>query len=252
MIGFDDEGYAHVITRGVGKMIIFEDDTDYKYYIKLMHKYADEENITVCAYCLMDNHSHILLKYRDNNLSVYMHKLSMTYSKYFNKKYDRTGHLFQNRYKFEAVEDESYFLTVTKYIIQNPEKAGICKANDYRWSSIYDYGSPTNFVDISVAVGLLGGLDRFYTFVTNTDDNDCLEYDDDSLKKSKEKEENLSKLIVLVKSILEVENVSEINKYNKKQRNESILKLRNAGLSIRQIERSTGISRGVIQRINKS
>ena len=229
VIGFDDEGYAHVITRGVGKMIIFEDDTDYKYYIKLMHKYADEEDITVCAYCLMDNHSHILLKYRDNNLSVYMHKLSMTYSKYFNKKYDRTGHLFQNRYKFEAVEDESYFLTVTKYIIQNPEKAGICKANDYRWSSIYDYGSPTNFVD-----------------------NDCLEYDDDSLKKSKEKEENLSKLIVLVKSILEVENVSEINKYNKKQRNESILKLRNAGLSIRQIERSTGISRGVIQRINKS
>ena len=141
VIGFDDEGYAHVITRGVGKMIIFEDDTDYKYYIKLMHKYADEEDITVCAYCLMDNHSHILLKYRDNNLSVYMHKLSMTYSKYFNKKYDRTGHLFQNRYKFEAVEDESYFLTVTKYIIQNPEKAGICKANDYRWSALYVAGN---------------------------------------------------------------------------------------------------------------
>lgn len=253
---YNSDGFAHVIARGVGKMIIYEDEMDYKYYIKLIRKYAEQLGITVCAYCLMANHVHILVRYSGENIAKFMQRLNSVYAKYFNKKYDRVGHLFQGLYRMENVETASYFLTVTRYIIQNPEKAGICKAYEYRWSSLHDFDSPKTFVDISVAVGMLGGYDKFYQFV-NVADAEELSIEFDDLGKMMESDEVASKgemadssaeLIEKVKLMLELENVSEINDFSREKRNAALAKMRDEGLSIREIARVTGFGRNIIQR----
>ena len=64
----DEQGYAHIIVRGVSRMAIFEETMDYKYYIKLMHKYSDETGVRICAYCLMENHVHFLVEYESRNI----------------------------------------------------------------------------------------------------------------------------------------------------------------------------------------
>ena len=238
----EEQGYAHIIVRGVARMAIFEEPMDYKYYIKLMHRHSDDTGVTVCAYCLMENHVHLLVRYESENICKFMQKLGISYSKYFNNKYDRTGHLFQNRYIMEYVFDESYFLTVLRYIIQNPEKAGICKAQHYRWSSLSDFDSPANFVDISMAVEILGSTENFYKFVTKLNDDKCMEY----FRDENRIEANVAERMRIC---LGVENVMDIATYDKKVRNESIIKLSEAGFSIRQIERQTGISRGLIHKV---
>ena len=242
---FYDDGFAHVISRGVGKMIIFEDDMDYKYYIKLMREYSGEMGITVCAYCLMANHVHILLRYAGKELPQFMQKLNSKYAAYFNEKYDRVGHLFQGAYRMENVDEAEYFLTVTRYIIQNPEKAGICKAFDYRWSSLYHYDSPENFVDISIATNMLGGNERFFRFVNTPMGNEDIEYDTMTTYQTAQR---IRDMTIRAKDELGVENLSDINKMAKKERDAAIFKMKASGLSIKQIERLTGLGRNIIQR----
>ncbi|MBQ3849619.1 MAG: transposase, partial [Clostridia bacterium] len=93
-----ETGYFHVIVRGIGKQLLFEHDDDYRYYLMLLERYISQLSVSVCAYCLMENHVHLLLKDSKNELSLFMKKMGVSYSSYFNKKYDRTGHLFQDRF----------------------------------------------------------------------------------------------------------------------------------------------------------
>ena len=159
---FGSEGIIHVTNRGVGRMVIFEDVQDYKYYISLIGRYSIKEDITVCAYCLMENHVHLLLHYRNENVSRFMQRVCSMYARYYNEKYEHIGHVFQGRYDMENIYDEQYFLTVNRYIIQNPENAGICDTKSYRWSSLCVYDSPVSFVDITLASAILGGPDKYY------------------------------------------------------------------------------------------
>ncbi len=106
---------------------------DYKYFLKLLRRFSEECNVTLVAYCLMENHVHLLVNdLHSNNISKFMQKIGVTYSGYYNRKYDRSGHLFQDRFRSETVEDERYLLTVFRYILNNPKKAGICPASSYR------------------------------------------------------------------------------------------------------------------------
>ena len=89
-------GYYHVIIKGIGSMLIFEEEKDYEFFLKRMWKYSDETDIEICAYCLMDNHVHLLINDRMMNMVGFMRKLDISYSEYFNTKYEREGHLFQN------------------------------------------------------------------------------------------------------------------------------------------------------------
>ena len=242
-----ESGYIHLISRGNGKQIIFEDDQDYYYYIKIMARTAREECVTICSYCLMSNHIHMLVYYsKRENVSTFMKKIGVKYSNYYNKKYERTGHLFQDRYKSELVDSESYFLTVNRYILQNPEKAGICKTADYRWSSLWKHDTINKFVDTSLAEQILGGYEAFFEYVIAENDEMCLDYADDCSRKTKYVNQDS---IVLAKKILGIENLFDVKLYDAKARNEALRKLRNEGFTVRQIERLTGIGRGVIQRI---
>ena len=105
-----NSGFYHIVARGIGKQIIFEEENDYLLFLGLLKKYLKEEDAVLHAYCLMDNHFHLLLKI-DSGMDRLMKKISTAYVFYFNNKYERVGHLFQDRYRSIPVEDDSSLLS---------------------------------------------------------------------------------------------------------------------------------------------
>ncbi len=228
-----------MIIRGIGKQILFEDDKDRICFLGRMGRFSIETEVGVCAYCLMENHVHMLLHDKDNLTQLFMKKIGVSYAKYFNKRYERTGHLFQDRYKSENIYDEKYFLTVLRYILRNPDKAGICRAADYKWSSYRLYGSERAFIDQTFMTRLFGSKEEFIRFVSETNDDECLEYD-------YKKNDEWAKEIIRKK--LGITSGTVLQGYSRGLRDEALKYLKKAGLSIRQIERLTGINRGAIQK----
>lgn len=133
--------YFHVMTQGINKEYIFDKEMDIKYYIKIMYKQREEYNIKIISYCIMNNHAHILLSTGNvSNLSKYMQKLNTKYAIYYNKKYNRVGYVFRDRYKSEGIYDEKHMHSCISYIYNNPVKAKICiRAEDYSYSNIREY-----------------------------------------------------------------------------------------------------------------
>jgi len=131
-------GYPHhVVQRGNNRQDIFFDTADREFYLALLKKYANECNCKTRAYCLMNNHVHILLVPQNNDsLSRIMQKLSLTFTQFFNKKYKRTGRLWECRFHSSPVDTDSYLWAVCRYIEKNPIRAKLVeKPFDYRWSS---------------------------------------------------------------------------------------------------------------------
>ena len=129
--------YFHVMTQGINKSYIFNDEQNIKYYIKLMYELKKDYFIKIISYCIMNNHAHILMQIKEiKDMSKYMHRLNCIYAKYYNKKYNRVGYVFRDRYKAEAIHNEEHFYNCIKYIYDNPVKAGICnKAEEYPYSN---------------------------------------------------------------------------------------------------------------------
>ena len=136
-------GVYHITIRGVNKETIFLDEADRKMFLRLLKKYKTELNCNVYAYCLMSNHVHLLIEDKQLNIGELMKNITCVYAGEFNKKYNRVGHLFQDRFKSQNVENQNYLLRLIRYIHRNPEKAGICKTEKYKWSSYNEviYGS---------------------------------------------------------------------------------------------------------------
>ena len=129
-------GYYHIINRGVEQRIVFKEAEDYEYFEELMCFYAKSYKITLHNYCLMGNHYHLLIEIHQENLSKFMKQLNANYAIYFNKKYGRSGHLWQGRFKSWYVTDEAYLYTLMLYIEQNPLKANMVKTlEEYPYSS---------------------------------------------------------------------------------------------------------------------
>ena len=136
-------GVYHLIDRGIDRQNIFRDEIDKLYFIKQLKKYSEEENGVLYCYCLMDNHYHLLMYFKEEESpAVFMKKLEVKYVGYFNDKYDRSGSLFEGRYRSECVNDRQYFMKVFRYICQNPIKARmVTRAEDYRFSTAYEIKS---------------------------------------------------------------------------------------------------------------
>ena len=131
-------GYYHIVNRGVEQRVVFEEASDYEYFEEIMCLYAKSFGIAIHNYCLMSNHYHLLIEIVRPNLSKFMRQLNMNYAIYFNKKYNRSGHLWQGRFKSWYVTNEAYLYTLMRYIEQNPLKAGMVKEiADYPYSSYH-------------------------------------------------------------------------------------------------------------------
>ncbi len=135
-------GFYHIVNRGVEQRVVFKEKEDYEKFETLMCMYAKNHRITIHNYCLMSNHYHLLIEITQPNLSKFMRQLNMNYAIYFNKKYQRTGHLWQGRYKSWYVTDEAYLYSLMLYIEQNPLKADIVPVLEE-----YPYSSYSHFMD---------------------------------------------------------------------------------------------------------
>ena len=129
--------FFHVMSQGINKNFIFEDSIDIKFYIKNMYEIKDKYNVKIIAYCIMNNHVHMLLETAGvENLSKYMHCLNTRFGQYYNKKYKRVGYVFRDRYKAEGIYSEKQLYNCIKYIYDNPVKAEICKKpEEYEFSN---------------------------------------------------------------------------------------------------------------------
>ena len=153
--------YYHIYNRGVEKRTIFYDDKDYikflstiKYYLTpkdqdlkkaiketiFRRSKLEDKELELLCYCLMPNHFHFLIKQNtQNGITRFMRRLSNTYVKYFNKKYDRVGTLFQGKFKAVLVETNEYLLHLSRYIHRNPLELGIDQIVNYSYSSYPNY-----------------------------------------------------------------------------------------------------------------
>lgn len=126
----------HIMIRGNRKQDIFLEDEDRFKFIKVLKKTKQKKEYMLYAYCLMNNHVHLLIKEKDEQLSQTMKRINVSYVNYFNQKYQQVGHLFQDRFRSEPIEDENYLLAVLSYIHNNPLNAFIAKnLEEYAWSS---------------------------------------------------------------------------------------------------------------------
>ena len=237
---FSRSGYMHVIVRGIGRQILFEEREDYLYYLKKLEYYSRETGISIVAYCLMENHVHLLVHDKSQKIGLMMKKLGVCYSGYFNRKYDRTGHLFQDRYLSEAIDNENYFRIVFRYILMNPQKAGICPAFAYEWSSISLFGDETAFIDTVFLADRFEDYEHYKHFICLDNDDICMEYEPVT------KDDEWAKAIL--ERCLGSEDGTVLQQYDRQERDEALRQLKASGLTIKKLERLTGINRGVIQR----
>ena len=154
-------GVYHIIIRGVNKDIIFKDDEDRKKFLQLLKYYKTQLNCKIYAYCLMSNHVHLLIEDKNLKIGELMKNITCVYAGEYNKKYKRVGHLFQDRFKSQNVEDQDYLFRLIRYIHRNPEKAGICETKNYKWSSYNEVMNGSKIIDRDLILGIYND-NKFY------------------------------------------------------------------------------------------
>lgn len=126
----------HITSRGNEKKAIFEDDNDREEFLKTLVHVNKRYNWLCHAYCLIDNHYHLLIETPNGNLSIGMRQLNGMYTQTINKRHLRTGHLLQGRYKAILIQKDNHLLEVCRYVALNPVRAGMVEnPGDWRWSS---------------------------------------------------------------------------------------------------------------------
>ena len=126
----------HITSRGNARQAIFLNEGDFADFLRILGSVVKRYHFLLHAFCLMDNHYHLLIETPEGNLSKGMRQLNGLYTQRFNRKHHRVGHLFQGRYKAILVDKDNYLLELSRYIVLNPVRAGIVKnPKDYRWSS---------------------------------------------------------------------------------------------------------------------
>ncbi len=248
-------GIYHVMLRGVNRQRIFECNDDYMKFIMILHdmiaphdqlKGALPPRCAFYTYCLMPNHVHLLLQERDESISTTVKRIASRYAMYYNNKYEHFGHLFQDRFRSEPVEKYSYFLTLIRYIHQNPVAGKLCNnVDDYVWSSWHEFtGSPNRMSSICSVSHVLEKipLDDL-TIQVNTPlpkTQRVLDFDryrgfvpDDALTD-------------FLKSTYGIKNPKDIKQFPKNRRDEILRAAKEFGASMRQLSRFTSISHYII------
>ena len=132
-----DNACCHVMVRGNQKQKTFVYKKDFVKYLEILKYYKRKYSFKLFGYCLIPNHVHLVLQIKKaTHLSKIMHGLNLAYTIWFNKKYDKVGHLWQGRYKSMVMQNNKYLLDCIEYVEFNPVRASISKSSfDYVWSS---------------------------------------------------------------------------------------------------------------------
>lgn len=237
-------GVYHIIVRGINRQDIFFDEEDYERYIETLERMKEKSVCKIYCYCLMSNHVHMVIKEEQETVGQYIKRIGSSYVYWYNKKYRRSGHLFQDRYKSEPIEDDRQLLTVTRYVLNNPKKADMVnKLDDYRYSSWQEYiGRSTGITDTKLLIDIAGSLKSFIEFINQPGRESFMRaWSQDKLQDDE--------LIDIIRNRINKAPI-ELQSMNRNERNQIIKELKKiSGVSIRQIERVTGIGRGAIYKV---
>jgi putative transposase len=163
--------FYHVTARGNERKSIFLSKADYEKFLSNLGESASRFSVIIHCYVLMGNHYHLVIETPQANLSVFMHAIQSGYTTYFNKKRNRSGHLFQGRYKSLLVDKDAYLLELSRYIHLNPVAAHITeKPEDYRYSSYHAYLNPKEetWVFRNLILSMSKGIDNYRSFVESS------------------------------------------------------------------------------------
>lgn len=254
-----DTGIHHVMMRGINHQNIFFEEEDYYQFIttldRMRYRYNDKgypcgTNCSYYAYCLMSNHIHLLIRERDESVGETIKRIASSYVYYYNRKYGRDGHLFKERFRSEPVNDMAYFTTLLRYIHQNPVKAGIVeKVKDYDYSSWGEFDGTVDPVfhicDVKTVLNRIP-FDELETWVNEQlpDDVKCLDIENFSRNRPSD-----DQIMLMIKDKTGTTNSGAFQKLDDSIRQQIFLELKDCGASLRQLERLTGIGKGVIHRI---
>lgn len=242
-------GFYHVCARGTGKQLIFEGDEDRWEFLELMRECCREAGVTVIAWCLMGNHVHLVLADYEDAMSAAMHRLLLTYARRFNKRTGRTGHLFQNRFDRRSLDTDRYLMAAIRYVHANPQEAGIALIERYPWSSFaeylraYDNDTTRGFSDPSCVLELFGSAEGFIAYSLSTPDGS-----EPALCDMKETEWERHAFADKMAKSLGVP-LRGVKAAPPARRDTVIVGLHDAGFTVRQIERYTGIGKSTVSRI---
>ena len=242
----------HIILRGNDRQDIFFEDQDYKKFLRLIIITKEKYQYEIYAYCLMTNHVHLIIYDKNSQISRIMQSIEISYSNYFAKKYDRNGHLFQNRFISKNVETENYLRRLCRYIHQNPLKAKISITEDYKWSSYNEFIYQSKIISSQLILSMFGQTKKeavknfiqFHNDVIN-EMNEEIEYEGIAKLTDEQLEEK-------IKRILQLKQIQEIYMLDRNTRNEKICLLKNIqGTSKVQLARVLGMNRKMLERIMK-
>jgi len=229
--------------RGINQQQIFEDDEDCEKFLEILAVCKKASGFELYAYCLMGNHVHLLMRTQNESLDRVFKRIGARYVYWYNWKYRRIGHLFQDRFRSEPVNNDKYLLAVLRYIHQNPLKAKLCDTiKEYRWSSYREYIGSSVIVDTGFVLEMIG-LDEFTKFNNSTNSDVFLENTAKSFRYSD------AEVKELMRKICKYDTVEAFLDLSPQMRDAAVRKLNAAGVSIRQISRLTGVSKGIIERI---
>ena len=235
----------HVMMRGADRRILFADDQDNLGFLLSLKRAKKASGFKLYAYCLMGNHVHLLIKEEEEPLEIVIKRLGVSYVYHYNEKYDLLGHLFQDRYKSEPVEDSAYLLTVVRYIHQNPVKAGICKKPaDYRYSSYSEYLNGGALLTRDMLLKQIS-IDQFVEYHGELNADNCLEVKETERKRSTDEQ-----LDELIKKRFGIQTTTDVQRMESQKQAEVIKMMVKSGGSIRQISRLTGVSIAIIRKYN--
>jgi REP element-mobilizing transposase RayT/predicted XRE-type DNA-binding protein len=245
--------------RGNERKNIFLEDEDKVKLIETIYYKKQENAFCLYAYCIMDNHVHLVIKEQKDSIARIMKRLGTSYAYYYNKKYQRVGHVFQDRYKSEAIEDERYLLSVIRYIHNNPEKAGICKKQKYQWSSYQIYAQAMkehgHLLDCDEVLGLFSeNKSRARILFKEFSNEESL----DNFVDIKEDDEKLNEEEVFeyIRKYLNEKKIGleQLNEKEYRIELEILVKelVSKSNLSLRRIAEITGINREKVRKINMS
>lgn len=236
--------------RGNNKEAIFKNCEDKERIIEILRSKKHLGEYFLYAYCVMDNHIHLILKEGYDNLSRTMKRIAISYAQYFNQRYKRVGHIFQDRYKSENIDNEAYLLAAIRYVHQNPAKAGIGKMDKYHWSSFKDYINKVDtMVEIDEVVGMFSedkekGLKAFINFNYGEEKEKFI----DIIEEKELHEDNVQYYVdsYLKEKGISIENLKEAKNKGVRERLVKIL-IEKSNLSKRSIARILGLNREVVR-----
>ena len=238
-----ESGIYHVMLRGIDRQAIFEDRQDYFSFLQIVQECRELCGFQLFAYCLMGNHVHMLIKVVHDPLKTIFKRIAGRYVYWYNVKYQRVGHLFQDRFKSEPVEDDAYFLTVLRYIHQNPVKANLCKRpGDYSFSSYADYLSDSTAVDTEFALRILP-REELIRFNNEPNNDQCLE-----LQPQRRLAVTDEQARAIIAKYAHCQTVTEFQHLDEKKKIRCVKQIHESGVSIRQLCRLTGITKGLIEK----